>query len=467
MADLLSILSQAASSLGAHRTAAATASHNLENANTPGYARQSAILETVSPAEAVPGVYIGRGVTVTTVTQTRDRFLEAQIPNALASSAQADAESQALSSLHALDPDLSNGIGSALSGYFSALRALSQNPGSDVLRQGLVDSSRGLVLAFKRTTMAISDARTGLDQEAAGLVTQVNTLTQQMAQLNREIRATRAAGAEPNDLLDARQRLQDQISELTGARPVPDGAGDVSMVLENGIALVSVDRAATLTTAPDPTNGGHLGVQAMLANGTGHVAISSAGGQLGGVIDARDGALKNAAGSLDTLAFDFATATNAVHRAGYALDGSIGHNLFSVGTSASGAASTLDVDADVAANPGLIACAQSPASVPGDPSNAFALIEVESESLSTGLTPEGTLGRIVSDFGTAAQRAGAKAQQEQAIKNNLQQMRESASGVSIDEEMVEMTRAQRAYEAVSRIVSVTDTMLETLMKLGT
>jgi len=287
-----------------------------------------------------------------------------------------------------------------------------------------------------------------------------------MAKLNVSIRSARASGAEPNDLLDSRQGLQDQIATLTGATPVPDGQGDVSMVL-SGVALVSADSAAQLVAQPDPANGGHLAVQAILADGTGPVSVPSTGGQLGGVLAARDGALKAAADSLDTLAFDFGNAVNAVHQAGYGLDGSTGNNLFTVSATAPGAAGSIAVDASVLANPDLLATASSTAQLPGDATNVFALIGVENQSLSTGQTAENGLAQTIADFGFATQRASTQSQQEAAVKSQLTQMRESTSGVSIDDELVELTRAQRAYEAVSRVITTSNDMLDTLMKLGT
>jgi len=134
MGDLLSILAQSSTSLGAHRASAATASHNLANVNTPGYARQRANLEALTPADLLAGSFVGRGVGLQSITQARDRFIERQIPTALASSAWSSAESQALFAVSALDPDAPGGISSALGAFYSSLRDLSQNPADSALR---------------------------------------------------------------------------------------------------------------------------------------------------------------------------------------------------------------------------------------------------------------------------------------------------------------------------------------------
>ncbi|HYG66532.1 MAG TPA: flagellar hook-associated protein FlgK, partial [Anaeromyxobacteraceae bacterium] len=163
MADLLSILSNGAASLAAHRAAAATASHNLENAATPGYARQRATLGAAVPSERIGGAWVGRGVTLGTVTQARDRFLEAQLPATLGRSARSEMAAAALESVHALDPEADGGLGDALSGFYASVRELSQNAGDPNLRQAAVASARTLALAFGRTRGAVEQARAGLD----------------------------------------------------------------------------------------------------------------------------------------------------------------------------------------------------------------------------------------------------------------------------------------------------------------
>src|SRR3954469_1837590 len=138
MSDLLSILAQSSSSLAAHREAAATAGQNIANVNTPGYSRQTANLEALTPAELVANGFLGRGVGVQSITQARDSFLERQVPNALASKGWSSTETDALSAVSALDPEAAGGLGTALSPFYSSLRAISQNPADPALRRAAV-----------------------------------------------------------------------------------------------------------------------------------------------------------------------------------------------------------------------------------------------------------------------------------------------------------------------------------------
>jgi flagellar hook-associated protein 1 FlgK len=465
--DLLSILSQGGASLSAHQAAVATASNNLQNANTPGYARQRAELTAALPADFNGHGYIGRGVELQTVTQARDKFLEQQIPAALGNQARSSSEADSLQSLSVLDPTTPGGLPVSMSQFYAAMRALSQNPGDSNLRQAAVSATQALATSFNRTSRAVETARAGVDAALPSNLEEANRAAADVAKLNQDINAARANGHEPNDLLDARQASMDKLATLVGASPILDGHGSVTIVLPGGTTLVSGVTASKLTAVGDGNNGGHLAVY--LAPGDGSppraVPANGVGGKVGGLLDARDGALKDAGTQIDTLAFDVANQINTVHQAGFALDGSTGHNLFAVTATATGAASRLAVDPDVKGNPSLLAAAASAAGTPGDATNLNALVGSESGALSNGLDASSTVASIISHYGASAAAAKNFSEQDGAILSNLQNMRESVSGVSIDEELVRLTQSQRAYEATMKVITTADDMLNTLLQL--
>ena len=183
MGDLLSILSQASTSLAAQRGAAQTASTNLENANTPGYSRQTAVIVDSLPADRLGGAYLGTGAVLSTVTQSRDQFVEAQLPAAIGAGAASTAESTALQAVTALDPQAPGGLAKALGNFYSGLRALAQNPGNASLRTAAVAASQALATSFNSAAGQISSARGGLDSQLSGALPEVNSLASQVAQL--------------------------------------------------------------------------------------------------------------------------------------------------------------------------------------------------------------------------------------------------------------------------------------------
>lgn len=463
MGDLLSILSQASTSLAAQRGAAQTASTNLENANTPGYSRQTAVIVDSLPADRLGGAYLGTGAVLSTVTQSRDQFVEAQLPAAIGAGAASTAESTALQAVTALDPQAPGGLAKALGNFYSGLRALAQNPGNASLRTAAVAASQALATSFNSAAGQISSARGGLDSQLSGALPEVNSLASQVAQLNQQIGIARASGGRPNDLLDARQKAQDRLVALTGARPVPNSRGDVNLALADGTALVQGNSAASLGAVTDPANGGHLALQITRTDGTGPTSVKVSSGTLGGLLSARDGALGAAANSLDQLASDLSAAANAVHAAGYALDGSTGRALFTTG--AGSAAATLQVSAAIAANPSLFAAAGASTAAPGDAAALQLLVATESTPLSGGRSSTDAAAALTSSFGASQASAQAISEHDSAITGQLQNLRQSTSGVSIDEELVNLTQAQRGFQAVSKVITTANSLFDALLQM--
>jgi len=466
--DLISLLNNTANGLSAIQARTATTSNNIANANTPGYARQQANL-----TEAIPSAlggnrgYIGGGVCLLNVTQSRDQFVEAQLPAAFSNSFSSLAQSDALASVSTFNNGSNGNLTDAMSAFYSSLTALAQNAGDPGLRQAAVQSAAWLASSFNRTSVALEQARSGVDASITSSVQQVNSTLAQIATLNRRISVIEASGGQPNDLLDQRHNLMDQAAQLIGARQVPDAYGNMSLVLAGGTTLVSSSSAATLTLQGDSANKGHLDLVFTPSDGSATVVLkqSELGGQIGGLLSARDEALESASTALDTLAFDFATAINTQNRAGFALDGSAGGDVFSLGATSNGAAATIALDSAMASNPSLLAAASSPSTVPGDATNLQAMIATQSAPLSNGLDVQKGMAKIVSDFGTAAADSQNAAAFDKSMVKNLEDARASVSGVSLDEEMVGLMQSQHAYQALARVITTAAELLDTLMQL--
>jgi len=467
VADLVSLLTNAGKSLSGATGAVQTVSHNLQNVNTPGYSRQRAVLRATLPADKSNGVFIGRGSELSAVAQTRDRFLEYQIPKMFGDEQRALTKSDSLQAVHTFDPEQPGGVGNAVARFFDSIRTLNQNPSEKVLRDDVVQASRQLAYSFQNASAEIEGARTGIDKKMTGLVDEVNILSAQVAQLNKQIRLARSGGrAEPNDLLDARRGAHDRLSELVGAKPVSDEQGNVSLHLPTGGAFVSGDFASKFVLTPDAGDHDHPALQVTGTSGTRmNVRPGSISGALGGLMSARDETLLAAAQQLDQLAYDFAGSINLVHRSGTDLMGQNGVDLFQVPFEAKGAARAFTLDPSVEADSRLLATKSSGMAGSGDSGITQQLLGLESAKLPGGANPTTSYAAIVAKFGADSRTAKDAADHTKTMRTNIEAMRDSVSGVSVDEELVDMSKAQRAYEAISKVLTTADGMLDTLLKL--
>ncbi len=466
--DLISVIMNAGAGLGVFRAKVATASHNIANANTPGYARQDAVATETTPSQpAGTNSFIGRGVSLEGVIQTRDVFVEAQMNVALSNSASTTAQSNALATVTALDPQGRGSITNAMGAFYSAMRDLNQNPGDLGLRRAVVESARTLANAFNTTVNSISTARTAIDQNLTSLVDKVNGLVASVADLNKRIALAVNSGRTPNDLLDIRQNALDQLAQMVGARPVPDSYGGVNVVLPGGTSLVSGIVPSALGFQANLTNSNHLDIVFAPQDGGKRVVLdrSELGGEIGGLLAARDETLGGAEASLNTLAYELSSVVNQQHRAGFALDGTDGHDLFMSLSGPTAAAKNIAVDPAVDADPSLVAAAGTATGGTGDATNLQKIIATESLRLSNGLNAQQGFAKLTSDFGIAVNTVNDNAAFDKNLLDDITSARESASGVSTDDEIIKLTQAQSAYNALTKVIVTTNTMLDALMEI--
>jgi len=168
---------------------------------------------------------------------------------------------------------------------------------------------------------------------------------------------------------------------------------------------------------------------------------------------------------LDQFVFDVATAVNGQHAAGVGADGGSGRNLFDVGGSVAGAARALKVSADVFDHPDRIAAAASVFSMPGGSDNAVALSKLADALSATGgtRTAAQAYGDLVGHVGSLRASSQRDVDTQGAVLSQVQALHQSQSGVSLDEEMVALSKYQTAYQAASKVINVVDSLMQELL----
>ncbi|MGB4780843.1 flagellar hook-associated protein FlgK [Candidatus Methylomirabilis sp.] len=466
MINLLSSLTMARKALQAGQVAIQTTGHNIANANTPGYTRQRVDLVPTIPFSLGSAGSLGTGVDVKVVTRLRDLMLDSQFRDAHQTLGRQETEEATLSQIEGLIGEPSDsGLASAMLALFGSFHDLANSPTDLAVRTVVRDKARALADQFHRLDDGFERLKIDLSNEILVDVKQVNGLAQQIADLNGQIAMSEGGGGTANDLRDQRDQALDDLSKLVGGSVIEDIGGQVRVTVGGGLTLVDGQTSVQLearTNDPDPDSVGLF---------LGGKLLMPGGGRMAGLLNSRNSAsgfVKGFQSQLDTLAKAVVDKVNTIHVAGYGMDGiTTGNNLFTPLVATAGAARSIAVDLAIEGDVTKIAAAAT--ADPGDNSNALALVSLQDNSLAITLPSGGTttfgayLSNLVSDL--ASQEAGAKrsVSLHTTMADFLTSRRDQASGVSLDEEMTNLIRFQKAYEAAAHFTNVVNDLLGTLI----
>jgi flagellar hook-associated protein 1 FlgK len=425
------------------------ASHNVANANTPGYTRQRLDLAP-RPTYQAPAGRMGTGVDVQSITRLRDAFLDDRFRAAVGDHAFGGVRADLLGRMEALTGEPDEGLSVRIGRLWSAAEAWANDP-ADVATRRQVLNELGSIAEGFRTTAAAWDALAA--DAGARRDTVVESIDHTLAVLQQL--DDRLANADPSrvgsDLLDQRDRLLDTIAQQTGAT-VRIGADGRSQVTLGGLDLVSPAGASTLSVVGND-------IRVTGPDGTTTTVPVPVRGELGGLHQALTVDVPAWQAQLDQLASDFAAEIHAINAAGVRADGSPGGALFG----AAGSAATIVLQADDVADLAAAVAGSPPATHDG--SNARRLADLRTGSF---VAPgSGTIEQRLADVtvGLAgevrANRIAADA--SRSIATGAELARAAQHGVSLDEEMVDLVRYQRALESASRVMTTVDEMLDVLI----
>lgn len=321
MAD---ILNTGISGLLATRVALDTTGHNIANASTPGYSKQTVQFTARAP-ERYGNMYIGQGADATGIQRSYNQFLTTGLWSQ-------DSSLQRATTFSQLTDDLNNVLGgsnnvqSALDGFYASLQDAANNPTSTPTRQAVLGKAASLAGTFQTLDQQLGQQASQINQRITSSVASINSLAQGIAQLNQQIESQSTNGASPNDLLDRRDQMIQQLSEQVGVTTSTQG-NSINVFTGNGQTLVSGGTALALKAVPNAYDSSRIDVVASTgANLDGQLQ----GGTLGGLLSYRSSVLEPARNQLGQVALAVAGAVNAQHQQGMDLHGNLGGDLFSV-----------------------------------------------------------------------------------------------------------------------------------------
>lgn len=475
---ILDILETGKQGLTANRQALQTTSHNISNANTPGFSRQRAVLAAVDSGSGPARL---GGVELKRVIRVHDQFVQNQLLEEGKSYSAAKSKAETLQRLEGLVHNEAFRMGDLVNKFFNDFRDLSANPETMTLRSNVATSAAMAAEGFRNVNNSIQRLGTDIDYQVVVATDEVNTMAREIAELNGAISQFRARAEEPLELLDRRDGLLRDLSQKIGFQMSVDEHGNTNLSAGGVGILVHGDTFNELFTMRTPENGAKRAgaVDVFIRDGKGQRIVTQAitEGQIGGLVHVRDHVLNPTMKHLDTSAFEFANAVNSVHREGMGADGQAGRNLFEDISEADGAAQRIFVTPDIAETPERIAVGLEPGN--GDNRIALQIADLQKarifspkgdtgDQLSDGQnrqTLNDSLNTLVGNVATQLQHSDQMHRHREGLLNQLENYRQAISGVNLEEEAIQLVQYQAAFNATAKAMKVGDELLDTILSL--
>ena len=431
--------------------------HNVSNANTPGYHRQLAVL-TASPPLTAEGIdhgleagQQGTGVTVESIQRFSLSFYDDRYRTASAKTSNWQAQSDGLDQLESTLAETSTGgLIPQMDQFWAGWQGLAADPSNSSLRSQLLNTASAVSSAFNSRATQLTQLQNDQNSAIVQNVAAINSAAGQVAVLNGQIAQSLSDGQQPNDLLDKRDQLLDQLAQVSGAVSSVQKNGEVSVFI-GGHVLVSDTNAISLQTQPKAASS----LSDIIWQG-GQKFIPSSG-TLAGELQVRDVEIPNQLAGLDTLANAFATQVNTLHKTGYGLNDAHGLDMFT-GTTAATIKVNTNLDADSIGTSDTVG-------QPGNNIIANQIAQLKSATVLNGNTKtlDDFYNAQVTDLATKTQDAGNNSTQGDQITQALDDQRQSLSGVSLNEEAANLAKYQQAYQACARMMTAFDQLLNTII----
>jgi len=458
MSNLLASLSTSGNAMDVFQQALTVTQNNVDNASTPGYARQRLNLEA-QPFDLARG--LAGGVAARGLDNSRDEYLEEAVHQQTQALGQYTAQSQATDTIQSYFDVTGGGISAALDDLLQSFSAWSVTPNDSTARQTVLASASNLAASVNGLAKSLAGSSQQLDGQISATVDQINSIDGQIQQYN----VQRLQEDQPDPGVDAQlHSALDDLSQLTNFSTVTQSDGTVTVLLAGGAPLVvgtqqyalSVD--TSVSTQPAPVNPQSPPTSHILDWQGNDVTSQITGGQLGGSLDVRNRVLGSILGDGQQVGTNNILVAGTVSTDPGAANGL---PLFTYdNTDATAAARTLAVNPAI--TPDQLAPVDSSGNVNG---NALTLAALGSQAMIGGQTASQYLAQITAGVGQENQTATTNAQTQQQVVAQATTLRDQASGVSLDEEAVNVLQFQKAYQAAAQVLMVLNTLADTTINL--
>lgn len=454
------------------QTALQTVGHNIANKSTEGFSRQRVELQTNEPIGAGK-LRVGMGSKTAQVTRINNPYLERQIGKEQATLGFSQGKFDAMTRVEQVyNEQVNKGLNTFITDFFNSFREFANNPESLATRTQVKETADLVAKDFKRIHSQLNEVTRDIDQQVLTNVTEINEITREVASLNQKIQTVQVSGGPANDERDRRDLLLKQLGERINIRWAEGEDGMVTITAGNSALLVVGYDAKTLEVQNTPAreNKNEGSVDIFYRNNERAEAVKVTdqinGGVIGGLLEVRDQNIQGLMREMDELAYGMATSVNAVHSRGFDAMNRRGGEFFATPETIKGASSNLQVSKVVLNDPNRIAAAGQPDS-PGDNRIATSIAQLQFQNVMGGgiNSFDEYYNSVVGKVGIQARRAETSHEAQRDIVKQLANIRESISGVSLDEETTKLIEYQKSFDASARLIRTAEEMFDTVLSL--
>ncbi len=429
--------------------------NNIANSATLGYSRRTVTMETTSDLVLVNGT-VGTGVTVGSVNRARDEMLDVLLRRHSSEMGRWAGVQQGMSRVEAAFTAVDgHGLGDALDEFWRAWYDLSNEPESEFHRSNVRQRATQLAQQLHNTHDHLRSVQDELERKIENEVTRINAISKRLGEINKAVVQGELRGQEASSLRDERDLLLDELSAIVEVQFDVKTDGAMTVYIGSQV-LVQSAHARNIEVPTTPAPGEPL---AIVWENT-DVPVTLSGGRLQGYVNAKDEYVESYIRDLDAIVSTLVTEVNALHATGFGLDGSTGNDFFDPSGLTS---STIGLSTEVLNS--LDALAVSTSGEIGDGRQGLAIAQLKSQlTMSNGRkTMNDFFSALTGRIGLDAQEATTFQEAEELLLIDLDNQRQSVSGVSVDEEMTALIATQHAYEAMIRVTQAIDEMTATLI----
>jgi flagellar hook-associated protein 1 len=473
-AKINSIMDVGKRSMMNSQNALQTVAHNIGSKDVEGYSRQRVEFQT-NPPTGSGKTRMGTGSRTSAVTRINNDFIEKQIQQENGRLGMTKGRAENLQRVEDVFNEHSNkGLNKFVTDFFNAFRELSNTPESQAVRDLVRSTAEGVAGDFQRVSRQMKDIQSDIDNQLSAYVEEVNSLSSEIARLNEQVAQVEVGGhGVANDERDRRDALLKRVGELVNIRYHEGKNGSVNVIAGGNAVLVSHGEWGRLRTVSSPENGikreGNFDIYYEFGNSGIPTPMTRqfTGGVIGGALHVRDEVCNDILAKMDGLAYNISEAVNTVHAAGF--DGygkQAGHFFTLQGGGLRDAAQNIKLTENVGSDSWRIAAGAIP-NAPADNRIANAISSLQFERVMGGgsATYDDFYNGIVGELGVGAKKSYMEMDHQDAVVKQLKNIRESISGVNLDEEAIKMIEYQKTFDASAKLIKTSDELFDTVLSL--